>query len=67
MKIVGKKNRDEFELDPEKAWKRGMALDNLLRSTTAPYPRGVWRLTHAQMNQMDLERQTAQFNRINNG
>jgi hypothetical protein len=65
MRIVGDKNRNEIELDPVKAWERGNELDALLRSTLAPYPRGVWRLTHAQMNQMDLERQVAQFARVN--
>jgi hypothetical protein len=67
MKIVGSKNRHDIELDPAKAWKRGMELDALLKSTSTPHPRGVWRLTHTKMNQMDLERQVAQFSRINNG
>ena len=67
MKIVGTKNRDEFELDPAKAWDRGINLDALLRGTYVPHPRGVWRLKHAKMNEMDLERQVAQFRRVNNG
>jgi hypothetical protein len=67
MKLVGKKDRHEIELDPEKAWKRGRELDALLKSTSPPYPRGIWRLTHSQMNQIDLERQVAQFTRVNNG
>jgi hypothetical protein len=67
MRIVGSKNRNEIELDHARAWERGMELDALLKSTSTPHPRGVWRLTHAKMNQMDLERQVAQFSRINNG
>jgi hypothetical protein len=67
MKLVGTQNRDEFELDPVKAWDRGRALDALLRSTSPPLPRGVWRMTHAQMNQASLERQVDQFKRINRG
>jgi hypothetical protein len=67
MKLVGTQNRDEFELDPVKAWQRGRALDALLRSNSTPFPRGVWRMTHAQMNKADLERQVDQFKRINRG
>lgn len=65
MKIVGTQNRSEIELDPQKAWQRGKVLDAMLRGATTPHPRGVWRLTHAQMNQMDFERQLAQAAKIN--
>ena len=65
MKIVGAKNRDEFELDPQKAYLRGRELDAMYKSTLPPYPRGVWRLTHEKMNEMDLARQVEQFKRIN--
>lgn len=65
MKIVGTQNRTEIERDPLRAWERGKALDAMLRNTLPPHPRGVWRLTHAEMNQMDLERQLALAARIN--
>ncbi len=65
MKIVGTKNRDEIELNPLKAWQRGAELDNLLRIASDPHPRGVWRLTHDQMNAMDFARQVAQSAKIN--
>jgi hypothetical protein len=65
MKIVGTQNRSVIELDPQKAWQRGKVLDATLRGATTLHPRGVWRLTHAQMNQMDFERQLAQAAKIN--
>jgi hypothetical protein len=65
MKIVGTQNRSEIELNPQRAWQRGKVLDAMLRGATTQHPRGVWRLTHAQMNQMDFERQLAQAAKIN--
>ena len=65
MKIVGNQTRSEIELDPQKAWQRGKVLDAMLRGATTPHPRGVWRLTHTQMNQMDFERQLVQAAKIN--
>lgn len=65
MKIVGTENRDEIERDPQRAWERGKALDAMLRGTLPPHPRGVWRLTHVQMNRMDWERQVAVAARTN--
>jgi hypothetical protein len=37
----------------------------MLRGATTPHPRGVWRLTHVQMNQMDFERQLVQTAKVN--
>jgi Zn-finger nucleic acid-binding protein len=65
MKIVGTKDRTEFELNPQKAWLRGMELDKLLRSSSLPHPRGVWRMTHQKMNEMDFERQLLQASKLN--
>ena len=65
MKMVGTKNRSEIEPDPQKAWQRCKRLDVMLRPAQQPRPRGVWRLTHSQMNQLDLERQLAQAARVN--
>ena len=60
MKIVGKHNRNEFELNPQAAWQRGKDLDAMLMTALVPHPRGIWRLTHTQMNAMDFERQKVQ-------
>ncbi len=60
MKIVGNQNRSEIELASQEAWQRGKVLDAMLRGATTPHPRGVWRLTHAQMNKIDFERQLVQ-------
>lgn len=65
MKIVGAKNRTEIERDPQRAWERGKALDAMLRGTLPPHPRGVWRLTHEEMNEMDQARQLALASRLN--
>ncbi len=65
MKIVGSLNRSEIETNPLVAWQRGRAMDAMLRGSLPPCPRGVWRLTHAQMNVMDFERQLAQATRVN--
>lgn len=65
MKTVGARHREEFERDPAKAWKRGLALDAMLNAAMPPRRRGVWRLTHAQMNASDLARQREQAARVN--
>ena len=65
MKIVGQFDRNEIELNPQEAWRRCRQLDTMLHAQCQPYPRGVWRLTHAQMNRIDLERQVAQAAKVN--
>ena len=65
MKTVGNQDRNEIEPDPQRAWQRGKRLDAMLLAARAPYPRGAWRLTHAQMNQLDTERQLAQAAKVN--
>lgn len=57
MRIVGDQNRSEFELDPVRAYRRGLVLDTMLRSLAPPVTRGVTRGTHAHFNRMDAERQ----------
>lgn len=65
MRTVGTQTRSEFENDPIRAWHRGVALDAMLRAAM-PHPRpGVWRLTHARMNQADLDRQRLQAAKLN--
>ena len=65
MKIVGSHNRSEIEPNPQLAWQRGRVMDAMLRGGLPPHPRGVWRLTHAQMNALDFERQLSQAARVN--
>jgi predicted TIM-barrel fold metal-dependent hydrolase len=64
MKTVGKQNWSEFEPDKEKAMTRGLVLDAQLRAFMIPHPRGVWRMTHKQMNEMDDQRLLASFERL---
>jgi hypothetical protein len=56
MRIVGKQNRDEFELDPVVALKRGAKIDAQMALMRARHPRGVWRGTHAFFNALDDRR-----------
>ena len=65
MKLVGTQNRNEIEPDPQKAWQRCKALDAMLHRALPARPHGAWRLTHAQMNRLDLERQLAQAAKVN--
>ncbi len=58
MRIVGEQNRSEIELDPVKAYRRGRALDAMLRSAAPPIARAVMRGTHEYFNRLDAERQT---------
>ncbi len=65
MRIVGKKNRDEIELDPVQAFRRGQVLDAMLRSALPPIKRGVYRGTHAEFNRIDAERMVGIACRVN--
>jgi hypothetical protein len=65
MRIVGTKNRSEFELDPALALKRGRVLDELLRAAAAPVKRGVTRGTHAYFNRLDAQRQARVARKLN--
>lgn len=58
MRIVGEQDRSEIELDPVKAYRRGRALDAMLRQAPPPVVRGVLRGTHDYFNRLDAERQT---------
>ena len=57
MRIVGSQDRSEIELDPVKAYRRGLILDAMLRSAAPARVRGVTRGTHAYFNRLDAERQ----------
>jgi hypothetical protein len=57
MKIIGRnKSHSEFELDPVKAFHRGIALDAALSSAKEPHPRGVFRGDFAYFEKLDLLR-----------
>jgi hypothetical protein len=65
MKTVGNQTRGEIELDARKAWRRGAALDAMLRAALPARGRGAWRLTHSQMNPLDFQRQLDQAAKLN--
>lgn len=56
-RTVGAQNRSEFEPDALKAYRRGRALDRMLRAAAPPHPRGVTRGTHEYFNRVDAARQ----------
>lgn len=57
MRIVGTKNRSEIELDPQQAYRRGRALDAMLRGAVPPVARGVARGTAAEFKRLDALRE----------
>ncbi len=56
MRIVGQQDRTELEPDPEKAWRRGVKFDAMLKGTLPPHPKGVFPGSHAFFNRMDDDR-----------
>jgi len=66
MRVIGK-NADwsEFERDPAKAYRRGRALDERLRSALPPAPRGVTRGTLAQFQRADEARMREAARKLN--
>ena len=64
MRIVGKLNRTEFELDPVEALRRGAEIDRKMKLMLPPHPRGVWRGTHEFFNRMDDERALLMARRV---
>ena len=65
MRIVGKQNRSEIELDPVKAYQRGRMLDAMLLAALPPVVRGVTRGTHEYFNRLDAERQARSARMLN--
>lgn len=66
MRIVGDKDRSEFELDPVKALRRALEMDHKLRLPLGvDVPRGVTRATHAEFNRIDDLRRIAIARRVN--
>lgn len=57
MRVIGPyRNRDSFELDPTKAYRRGRALDAMLRTALPPVKRGVFRGSFADFARQDEAR-----------
>lgn len=56
MRIVGKQDRSEIELDPVRAFRRARALDAMLRSASPAVVRGVTRGSHEYFNRLDAAR-----------
>jgi len=65
MRIVGRQDRSEIELDPVKAYRRARALDAMLRAALPPVRRGVTRGTHEYFNRVDAARQIAAARKLN--
>jgi hypothetical protein len=65
MRIVGSQDRSEIELDPVKAYRRGLALDRMMRGTLPPVVRGVSRGTHDYFNRIDAARQVQAARALN--
>ena len=64
-RVVGKKNRTEFVLDPAEAWRLGRGLDRMLKNALPPHPRGVFRATHAEFERRDALRRIEIARRLN--
>lgn len=64
-RVVGSRNRFEFTLDPEQAWRRGRVLDRMLAAAAPPVARGVTRAPHSAFNAWDDARQQAVARRLN--
>jgi hypothetical protein len=68
MRIIGnRKNWSETELDPGEAYRRGRALDAMLRSAIPAPRRGVYRGTFEFFVRLDAARALAAARRINHG
>ena len=54
--MVGTLNRNELELNPVEALRRGAEIDRKIKLMLPSHPRGVFRGTHESFNRMDDER-----------
>lgn len=64
-RIVGNRDRNEFEPDPVLAHRRGLVLDAMLAGARLKRPKGVTRGTHEALNKLDDEASLAQARRLN--
>ncbi|TFZ04871.1 hypothetical protein [Ramlibacter rhizophilus] len=63
---VGTQPRSDYELDPERAWRRGLALDAMLASTRPPRTfKGVLRASHQRLNELDDQHAVEVARRLN--
>jgi hypothetical protein len=68
MRLIGPNcGHGEVELDPVLAYRRGRALDAMLRSAVLPIERGVRRATAAEFQALDEARARLIAQRINAG
>ena len=66
MRVIGRhRHRTEFEPDPVQAYRRGRALDAMLRSASPPVARGVSRGTFAEFEKADAARMLAAARKLN--
>ena len=65
MRIIGNQNRNEIELDPVIAYRRGRRLDLMLRAASPVRPTGVTRGTHAEFQRLDEARMIEMSRRVN--
>ena len=66
MRVVGpNRDRNEIELDPVQAYRRGLALDAMLRAALPPVRRGVFRGTFADFAREDEARMREAARKIN--
>ena len=66
MRVVGpNRNHTEFELDPVQAYRRGRALDAMLRAALPAPKRGVFRGSVADFAREDEARMRAAARKLN--
>ena len=66
MRVIGpNRDRTEFELDPVRAYRRGRALDAMLRSGLPAPRRGVSRGTFADFARQDEARMREAARKLN--
>ncbi len=66
MRVVGpNRNHTEFELDPVQAYRRGRALDAMLRAALPAPKRGVFRGSFADFAREDEARMRAAARKLN--
>jgi len=65
MRIVGRQNRTEIELDPVRAYRRGRKLDAMLRSAVPKSSRGVQRGAPRMFELLDEARMLETARKLN--
>ena len=66
MRVIGPhRDHTEFELDPERAYRRGRVLDAMLRAALPPVRRGIFRGSFADFAREDEARMREAARKIN--